>query len=187
MILYSEGYWKYASGMLRLNFTPNSGNEEKGVSARWTLSGYETLKGISLPENTIRGIDSLMLIPITKKKDLKDLNMSELTFLAKELNYEPLTGHPLWFHVNIGMFQKQIDEINKRVKDRYYDVVLFEDIPSLTEFYPYQVREQLLLYYTPIGKFLAPRKLEDSTIEVFVNQEENEKFIVHGPNDAAGN
>lgn len=176
MILYSEGYWKYAAGMFQQKTVTSIDKEKAGE--RWTLSKYEVLKRISLPESTIRGIDDLMGLPILKKKDLKVLNMSELTFLAKELDYVPLTDQPLWFHVNIGMFQKEIDEINQKVKNRYYDVVLFEDIPSLTEFYPYQVRDQLQLYYRSHGKFLAPRKLEDSTIEVFINESVNEEYVL---------
>ncbi|HMF71041.1 MAG TPA: hypothetical protein VK616_06180 [Flavitalea sp.] len=177
MILYSEGYWRYAAGMFQEKTTATI-DQEKNTGEKWTLSRYEVLKRIYLPASTIQGIDSLMGIPILKKKDLKVLNMSELTFLAKELNYVPLTDHPLWFHVNIGMFQKEIDEINQKVKDRYYDVVLFEDIPSLTEFYPYQVRDQLELYYKSHGKFLAPRKLEDSSIEVFINESVNEEYAL---------
>lgn len=171
VVLYSGGYWKYLSAFFNFkteNRTLAAGAMKEGGG--WQHSKYETLRGISMPVSTIRGIDSIMKIPGIRKEGLKVLNMSELTTLAKELNYEPITGHPLWYHVNIGMFQKEIDKIKTNVANRYYDVVLFEDIPSLTEFYPYQVRDHLKLYYSPYCKFLAPRKLEDSTIEVYIKE-----------------
>ncbi|HEY9049715.1 MAG TPA: hypothetical protein VIN08_27645 [Ohtaekwangia sp.] len=185
LLIYSAGYWKYVSDILHIH----SKKQPMAITnapkpALWKgSSAYPTLKHVTLPESTIAGIDSIAKLPFIHNKGLKVLNMSEITFLAKEFGYTPLTQHPLWFHVNIGMFQKQIDEINERVKNHYYDLVLFEDIPSLTEFYPYQVREALRKYYIPNNKFLAPRKLEDSSIEVFINPDLAKQYLSQSESD----
>ena len=94
--------------------------------------------------------------------------MTELTSLAYEMNYEPLTQQPLWYHLNIGIFQKEVDAFVHKVDQQYYDLVLFESIPSLNNFYPYDVRHKLLERYELVDSFLAPRKAEDSIIEVFI-------------------
>ena len=64
-------------------------------------------------------------------------------------------------------FKREVDTLCLRVRRREYDLVLFEDIPDLTHFYPYQVRDSLRKYYQHDFDFLAPRKLENSTIEVY--------------------
>ncbi|WP_333818821.1 hypothetical protein [Ohtaekwangia sp.] len=183
MLIYSAGYWKYVSDILHIHTKkPVTAKAVPKTSVWKGTASYPTLKHVTLPASTIAGIDSLARLPFIHKPGLKVLNMSEITFLAKEFGYTPLTSHPLWFHVNIGMFQKQIDEINERVRDHYYDVVLFEDIPSLTEFYPYKVRDELRKYYIPNNKFLAPRKLEDSSIEVFINPDLAKQYLPQSEN-----
>lgn len=161
---YSEGYWKYVSGLI----PKKESTLESKMATRWTESSLPTMKRILLPEPTNEGINKLLALPIMKEKGLKVLNMTELTSLAQEIGYTPLTNQPLWYHLNIGMFKKQVDEINERVKNKYYDVVLFEDIPSLNNFNPYEVLANLKQNYFYYDKFLAPRKLEDSTIEIFI-------------------
>ena len=110
-----------------------------------------------------------MALPFLHKKELKVLNMSELTFLAYEIGYTPLTDQPLWYHMNIGMFQKQVDEINRKVQEGYYDLVLFQSIESLPTFYPLTISDELKKKYLLYDTFAAPRKLEDSSIDVFIN------------------
>lgn len=120
-----------------------------------------------MPAATAEGIQRLLNdIPHTGK--LKVLNMSELTPLALSMNYTPPTNQPLWYHLNIGIFDKEVDEFCQRVARHEYDVVLFEDIPDLTHFYPYRVRDALREHYVVKDSFLAPRKLENSMIEVYV-------------------
>ena len=45
-----------------------------------------------------------------------------------------------------------------RINSNYYDLVLYEYIPYLNNFYPYQVREALIKNYNRVDTFVAPRK-----------------------------
>jgi hypothetical protein len=185
MVIYSSGYWKYVADIFHLHSKKliAAGTAPQNSTPWKTTPNYKSLKHIMLPAGTIAGVDSLAKLPFIRNKDLKVLNMSEITFLAEEFGYKPLTQHPLWFHVNIGMFQKEIDEINERVRSGYYDVVLFEDIPSLTEFYPYKVRDELRKYYIRNNTFTAPRRLEDSTIEVYINPKLARQYLSQSESD----
>lgn len=173
-LTFSEGYWKYVSGFLM----PHQDDSSAVLiqSDPWIESDLPTMKKILLPVKTHDGITKLMSLPFLDKKDLRVLNMSELTSLANEIGYTPLTQQPLWYHLNIGMFQKQVDEFNVKVHDGYYDLVLFERVPSLNNFYPYEVLDELKKKYILVDTFLAPRKLEDSHIDVFVQPDLVTKF-----------
>lgn len=178
---YSEGYWRYVSGL----FFKVSTNETTATtqSLPWASNALPTMKNILLPSATNVGIERIMALPILNKKDLKVLNMTELTSLANEIGYTPLTQQPLWYHLNIGMFQKQVEEINEKVKAGYYDLILFESIPSLNNFNPYEVLDVVEKKYIHYDSFLAPRRLEDSTIDVFINPDLAEQFKLVPIND----
>lgn len=166
-VLFSEGYWKYISG-----FFPRSNQIEatqKTPNKPWVKSKQNTLRNITIPEETQQGINRILALPFLQKNNLQVLNMSELTSLAHEIGYTPLTQQPLWYHLHIGIFQKEVNEFKVKVENKAYDLVLFERIPSLTEFYPTEVWNELKLNYVQIDTFLAPRKLEDSYIDVFVH------------------
>jgi hypothetical protein len=167
VVIHSAGYWGYAGrfmGSMQLKH-----NETKTVASpksKWVPSGLPGFDKVLMPEETVVGIKAIMDCgPFAK--NVRVLNMSELTPLAVTLPYQPIENQPLWFHLNIGIFQKQVDTLCARVKRNEYDLVLFEDIPDLTEFYPYQVRDTLRKYYYLEHQFLAPRKLENSVIEVY--------------------
>lgn len=164
IVVFSTGYWKYVSAA----FNKHGGTGEAIHKEVWGLTKYKTLRHIKVPNQTYEGMKRLEPL-FAKKKDLKVLNMSELTFLAYEFDYTPLTRQPLWYHLGVGIFDKEVKELSERIKNHYYDIVLFEDIPSLNNFYPYSLRDDLREYYTQKDRFLAPRKLEDSYIEVFIN------------------
>jgi hypothetical protein len=168
--IYSGGYWKYASGI----FGGGASAAETGTTPAkrppWVAGNTPVLRKILLPPSTLEGVERLKQLPVVQKPDLKVLNMSELTYLAHELGYVPLTDQPLWYHLNIGIFPREVEILRQRIATGYYDLVLFEDIPSLTHFYPYVLRDQLMLDYDKVDSFLAPRRLEDSTIEVFVKR-----------------
>src|SRR5690606_36374442 len=102
----------------------------------------------------------------------KVLNMTELAPLAYELNYEPPTDQPLWYHLNVGIFQKEIDMLNSRIMDKAYDLVLFQSIPGLDNFSPYEIQATLKEEYNLIDTFEAPRKRSEgySFIEVYVKK-----------------
>ena len=83
------------------------------------------------------------------------------------------TQQPLWYHLNVGIFDKEVREISGKIKNNYYDIVLFEDIPFLNNFYPDSLRNDLRIYYPKTGDLFAPRKLEDSVIEVYIKKRVN--------------
>ncbi len=180
MACYSEGYWKYVSGLI-----PKKQKDlvEEKAAVKWTESSLPTMKRILLPEPTNKGIDNVLSLPFLKKENLKVLNMTELTSLAQEIGYTPITNQPLWYHLNIGIFQKQVNEINNLVKAKYYDLVLFEDIPSLNNFYPYEIVHELRKNYFYYDSFMAPRKLEDSHIDVFIRPDLATQFELKPKNN----
>lgn len=164
-ILFSSGYWKYVGAYFNKQGS-------SGISIHkepWSTTSYISLSNVKMPKSTIDGLKRIENV-FKNSTDLKVLNMSELTFLAHEFGYTPLTQQPLWYHLSVGIFDKEVDEISKKIKNNYYDIVLFEDIPSLNNFYPYSLRDDLRLHYIKKDQFLAPRKLEDSWIEVYVKR-----------------
>ena len=56
------------------------------------------------------------------------------------------------------MFDKETRMFVDRIRNNYYDLVLYEYIPYLNNFYPYEVREALLQYYQQSEVVPAPRK-----------------------------
>jgi hypothetical protein len=99
--------------------------------------------------------------------------MSELTPLAKDIPFKLETGpgYPLWYHKGVGMFDQETDMFVKRINSHHYDVVLFEFIPYLNNFYPFAVRAALQQSYLRIDSFPAPRKpSSDAWIEVYIKK-----------------
>lgn len=141
---------------------------------QWRLSSLPTLHKILLPGPTVDGIDRLMNSNLVKNgKDLKVLNMSELTTLAAEIPYKLETGadFPLWFHKGVGMFEKETNLFLDRVKKNYYDLVIFEYVPYSNNIYPFSVREALLKNYNRIDTFPVPRNPSSHAwIEIYVQK-----------------
>ena len=54
-----------------------------------------------------------------------------------------------------------------KVNNGEYDVIMFEDIPNVNQFYPYEVRDCIRERYTLQFRFLAPRVPEFCYIEVY--------------------
>ena len=109
---------------------------------------------------------------VKSKKDIKVLNMSELTFLAAEMPYalERNPRFPLWYHLGVGMFNREAEMFEDRIRNNYYDVVLFEYMPGVNNFYPFRVRDTLKLHYQQIDSFIAPRNSEPGTIEIYIKK-----------------
>ncbi len=140
----------------------------------WVYTDLPTLKNIKVPPPSAEGIKRIMELDLVKNKpDLKVLNMSELTTLAKEIPYQQETGpdFPLWYHLGVGMFNRDAEAFEKKIKENYYDLVLFEDLPELNHFYPYRVQKVLKEHYLQIDSFLAPRSTAQGFIEVYVKKE----------------
>lgn len=169
VLLFSTGYWKYMKGVFGSSLKEK--NSTVAIrSDRWVESPLKSFAGVTMPQETVDGLQGIMELPIAKKEHLRVLNMSELTPLALELGFTPPINQPMWYHLNIGIFQKEVDELCRRVKNSEYDLVLFQDIPGLVHFYPYQVQDTLKVYYNLDQSFLAPRKLENSVVEVWVRK-----------------
>ena len=141
---------------------------------KWRTPKLASFKKMLLPGPTVDGIERIMNMDLVKNnKSLKVLNMTELTPLAYEMKFdlEKSPEYPLWFHKGVGMFQQQTDMFCSRIKNNYYDLVLFEYIPFLNNFYPFQVRDSLLRYYDRADVFTAPRKPSvQAWIEVYVKK-----------------
>lgn len=134
-----------------------------------TVPGLKSFDKIYMPPSTVAGIQRIMKMPVLKKPRVKVLNMTELTPLEYELHLplEKGNGYPLWYHLGVGMFNKQAAEFENKIKNRYYDVVMFEYAPFLNNFYPFRVRDTLQKYYNRVDTFYAPRRPPHGLIEVY--------------------
>ena len=190
---WSGGYWQYlnriTSRMFPSQETANNNplpaenviNEHTYMlnldtsyyedESTWTtIDSLKSFQKIYLPPSTIAGIKRLEQMPMFKNKSAAILNMTELTPLEYEFGYKLETGenYPLWDHLGVCMFNKQCDDFCYKIKNRTYDVVLFENIPSLNNFFPFRIRDSLRVYYNKTDSFLAPRRPTNGTIEVYV-------------------
>ncbi|MCV9385023.1 hypothetical protein [Reichenbachiella ulvae] len=138
--------------------------------SEWIFSDLRAFRGIYMPESTVKGIERVMQMSEIKKNSPSVLNMTELTPLAYEIGFELEKGKPLWYHKGVGIFQPQVDEYVQEIKDGKYEMVLFEYIPTLNNFYPDEVREALKEYYQLKDSFLAPRTPTNADIEVYVRK-----------------
>jgi hypothetical protein len=140
--------------------------------ADWKFSGLKSFDKIYMPQPTIDGMKRLLSMDLVKNnKDLRVLNMSELTPLAVEMPYKLEKGshYPLWYHLGVGMFNKQAEMFEKKIVAKEYDLVLFEYIPTLNNFYPFRVRDSLINHYQKVDSFYAPRRGDvKGYIEVYV-------------------
>jgi hypothetical protein len=150
---------------------------------QWVECGLPSFNRIYMPAPTVDGIHRLLNMEIvrraasgelraTSKGGIKVLNMSELTPLAAEIPFslERNAELPLWFHLGVGMFNRQAEIYEARIREHYYDLVLFEYIPTLNNFYPFRVRDALRQHYQLVDSFWAPRRGLDTKgeIEVYI-------------------
>ncbi|NSL86452.1 hypothetical protein ECE50_006405 [Chitinophaga sp. Mgbs1] len=155
----------------RRNFMINRDTTDVPVS-RWVFSDLPVFRGIYMPQPTVDGIHRVLALPLVheKKADIKVLNMTELTPLAAAMPFRLETGpdYPLWYHLGVGMFNRQLAAFKVKVQQHHYDLVLFEYAPSLNNFFPFALRDELKLHYQQIDSFLAPRRPANAMIEVYV-------------------
>ncbi|MEP7258685.1 MAG: hypothetical protein ABI687_09855 [Flavitalea sp.] len=141
---------------------------------QWRVPALKSFHKVLLPGPTVDGIERLMNLDLVKKhKDLKVLNMSELTPLAAEIPFslETGSGYPLWFHKGVGMFEKETNMFIDRVKNHHYDLVIFEYVPYSNNFYPFRVRQALLDNYNRIDTFPVPRNPSaHAWVEIYVQK-----------------
>lgn len=187
LFCFSGDYWLYANRVFR-KFLPAPGTEgvisknswSSGDSlatvsrANWVESDFWVFDDIYLPEETIAGIKTIAAMDVVKEKGsaLRVLNMTELTPLAQILGYELETGstYPLWFHYGVSMFDRELAMFCRAIEDQTYDLVLFETIPNLNNFYPSPVQDCVRQHYTLTDRFLAPRIKHNAHIEVYVRR-----------------
>lgn len=189
MLWWSEVYWKYIQRIAARALPPSeevvSATGENVVNKKtymihppakdvpmeqWTFSKLKTLEKIYMPQPTVDGIERLMNMQVLKKQDPKVLNMSELTSLAAEVPFKLEKGseYPLWYHLGVGMFNKQAALFESKISRKEYDLVLFEYIPTLNNFYPFRTRDSLKVHYQLVDSFLAPRRGDtQGMIEVY--------------------
>ncbi|GEP98608.1 hypothetical protein [Chitinophaga cymbidii] len=155
----------------RNNFMINTDTTDVSTS-EWIFSSIPVFKKIYMPPSTVHGMDRLMDMPVIKSKgrEVKVLNLSELTPLDQAIGYKQETGHqiPLWHHLGVGMFNRQLADYNEKIRNKYYDVVVFEYAPTLNNFFPFAIRDELKRHYRQVDSFLAPRRPTNATIEVYV-------------------
>lgn len=155
----------------RNNFMLNTDTTDVATS-EWIYSTLLEFKNVYMPPSTVQGIDRLMSMPEIKSKgrEVKVLNLTELTPLDHAIGYKLETGHeiPLWHHLGVGMFNKQLGDYNNKIRSRHYDVVLYEYAPTLNNFFPFAIREELKKNYRQVDSFLAPRRPTNAMIEVYV-------------------
>ncbi|MGZ4068395.1 MAG: hypothetical protein ACXVPE_16870 [Bacteroidia bacterium] len=138
----------------------------------WGYSKLKSFRRIYMPKACDEGIQRLLNNTVVKNnKNISVLNMTELTPLAVEMPFRLERGQdiPLWYHLGVGMFNKEAARYEEKIMRGYYDLVLFEYVPHLNNFYPFRVRDTLLNYYSRIDSFPAPRRGNTpGIIEVFV-------------------
>lgn len=196
LLWWSHVYWKYVERFIigdpRTNYTTTPYQEYEYADVvnrntyiieldttdiplhQWRVPSAPSFKKIMVPSPTADGIERLLVLPVLKEKpDVKVLNMSELTPLARDIPFqlEKGTHYPLWFHKGVGMFEKETNMFVQRIQNNYYDLVIFEYIPYLNNFYPFRVREALQQHYQRQDVFPAPRKpSSDAWVEVYVRK-----------------
>jgi hypothetical protein len=184
---WSGVFWKYIQGPIHSFFPESKPYTKENIVNRhnyilspptgeiplyeWSYSNLHSFKNIRMPKATVDGINRLLNIPSLKNERVKVLNMSELTPLAAEIPYQLETGVeiPLWYHLGVSMFNKEAEDYERKIASKHYDLVLFEYIPTLNNFYPFRVRDVLEKYYNKIDSFPAPRRGNtQGQIEIFV-------------------
>jgi hypothetical protein len=192
LLWWSGVFWKYVQGPVRTLLVHDRAEQtDENIVNRhtyilsplpheiptdqWTFSNLKSFGKIRMPKTTIEGINRLLNMRIVKtNKNLQVLNMSELTPLAVEIPYRLETGRgtPLWYHLGVSMFNKQAEEFEHKIVEKKYDLVLFEYIPTLNNFYPFRVRDTLMRHYASVDSFPAPRRGTTlGIIEVFIRKQ----------------
>jgi hypothetical protein len=189
MLWWSGSYYKYIVRVTNRLFPPKTvAVNENEVSVFTYHQSYDTSRvgvklstwkfvpdskafaGVYMPSETVDGVQRLRQMEVVQSGDAKILNMTELTPLAYELGYELERGTPLWYHLGVSMFSREVDFFNNRLRNGYYDVVLFETIPMLNNFYPEPIYEVLKEEYLLVDKFLAPRPQNNAFVEVYIRK-----------------
>ncbi|MEH0158257.1 hypothetical protein V6R21_29625 [Limibacter armeniacum] len=171
-MVMSAPYWGYINRLVGYSQPKEKTAQIKYATSQWISSPKTSaFSGVTMPTNTLEGIEKLKDLPIWTDS-VKVLNMTELTPLAKEMNYTPMTDQPLWYHERVGIFERGVSRLKNNIDDQLYDIVLFQEIQGLENFYPERLREELKSKYCLVETFEAPRQKSegDSFIEVYLSR-----------------
>lgn len=164
-------YWRNIQRIITKKPNVVERTEEQTQHKYRLAKEYRTMENLFLAESTLEGIGKIMELDIVKQKrgNLRVLNMSELTSLAYEIPFTPPVGQPMWYHQTVSIWQKEVDEFCDKIRNREYDLVIFETVSpkEVINFFPMDVKECLLQHYRHEFTFLAPRHPEESYIDVF--------------------
>ncbi|HEU4553049.1 MAG TPA: hypothetical protein VFS25_09450 [Chitinophaga sp.] len=156
----------------RRNFMLNTDTTKDVPTSEWIFSSLPEFKKIYMPPSTVHGMERVLNLPVVKEKkdSIKVLNMTELTPLAHAMPFKLETGedYPLWYHLGVGMFNRQLAAFKQKVQQHHYDLVLYEYAPGLNNFFPFALRTELKKHYRQVDEFLAPRRPTNAIIEVYV-------------------
>lgn len=170
-------YWRNVSRLVSKKPPVVNKNEEKSTHRYRLASEYKSMERLFLAEETLDGIKrikDLDIVQNTPAAELRVLNMSELTSLAYEMGFTPLTRQPMWFHQTVSIWEKEVMEFCRKVEAHEYDLVIFESVSpkEVINFYPEGVHDCLKVHYQYEFTFLAPRHPEESYIHVFTRPAE---------------
>lgn len=190
---WSGTFWKYTGRIMERLFPQSSvaaagGADAENVVTRrnymlgydstdvpvsqWVFSPLPGFRKVYMPASTAAGMQRILAMPLVKENRgrLQVLNMTELTPLALSVPYQPETGtdFPLWYHLGVGMFNRQLAAFTQKVRAHHYDLVLYEYAPTLNNFFPFALRTELQQQYRLADTFLAPRRPTNAIIEVYV-------------------
>lgn len=98
-------------------------------SAKIVNSQLSKFKYIYLPietEASIIEIRKYVTEHFTDSNKVSILNISELTPLYAEVNAIPPLNAPLWYDPKVSFFEKQLHEINDRIDNSEFDIILLQ-------------------------------------------------------------
>ena len=182
-VWWSEKYWKYADrvigkllpkkevpkNVVSINtyIIENEACRYSSDPSSWVSLALPSFQHVKMPAPTAAGIQWTVDTLTQFDHDLKILNMSELTPLAHEVPFQLERGVPLWYHLGVGMFESELAAYRAKITSSYYDVVIYEHLPNLNNFYPFVIRQDLQEHYQQVRAFEAPRSLYLGTIEIY--------------------
>lgn len=125
-------YYVFEAAVLNKPEPFNFNYRNVSIPVKKFTSEFYAFKLVMAPQQTIDAILKLKRLKQNwgesdlDRRDLRVLNMSELTPIYTELDLSPPLGLPLWFHTNISLFPNEIYKINSVLLDGYYDVILLQ-------------------------------------------------------------
>ena len=184
-VIWSNYYWFYGQKVFP-SLSVNSKEEtaiskynqysieedsiKKAPKTQWVKTGLKSTNNIKFPGESKNGI--LQLVELSKRfdKEIRVLNMSQLTFLAYEMDFKPEASsrQPLWYHRGVNVFDREVEFLCDQIRNKEYDIIIFQDIPKLRDYFPHDVFNCAKLYYVKDFVFRSSWTHADSNIEVYV-------------------